>query len=94
VRGFLVGLILIPLVVLTLLSLRPGGLRQQLRNMVRRFKLALALAAVYLVGSGILRVAFGDSTVSEYGIPILALLLAVVFVVVGQDPKPDQLERR
>lgn len=93
-RGFLVGLIVIPLVVLTLLSLRPGGLRQQLRNMVRRLKVALALAAVYLIGSGILRVGFGDSSVTEYGIPILALLLAVVFVVVGQDPKPDQLERR
>lgn len=92
-RGFFVGLILLPLVVVTVLSLRPGGLRQQLRNMVRRLKLALALAAIYLVGSGILRVWFGDTLVSEYGLPGLAVLLAIIFVILAQDPKPDPLRR-
>ncbi len=94
VRGFLLGLILILVVVISVLSLRPGGLRRQLRNMAHRLRLALGLAAVYVIGSGAIRVVFGEGSISEYGIPTLAAVLAVVFVIAGQDPKPDQLGDR
>jgi hypothetical protein len=91
VRGFVVGLLLIVFVVVSALSLRPGGLRNQLRNVVRRFKLALALAGVYLVCSAALRLAFPTSTAAEIGIVALAAGLCVIFLVLGQD---RQLDRR
>lgn len=82
-RGFLLGLLLLPVLVLTVLSLRPGGLRAQLRAAGRRLRIALALAGVYLVGSALLRVAGG--TVAEYGPLALAAGLAFVFVGLAGD---------
>ena len=84
-RGFLIGLILIPGIVVGILSLRPGGLRQQLRNMARRLKLALVLVGVYLVASGVIRVAFPGNSTAEFATAGLAIALAAVFVFVGQD---------
>ncbi|MDQ6772325.1 MAG: hypothetical protein M3024_04955, partial [Candidatus Dormibacteraeota bacterium] len=66
-RGFLVGLLLIGFLTISLLSLRPGGLRNQLRNVGRRLKLALILAGIYLLASAGLRVAFGDDQRSLWG---------------------------
>ena len=84
-RGFLVGLVLIPLLVVGVLSIRPGGLRRQLRHAVRRLRIALLLGGVYLLGSAALRLFF-SGPVADYGPPALALLLAVVFLVLAQDP--------
>jgi hypothetical protein len=84
----LVGLVLLPALVIAVLSIRPGGLRQQLRNMRRRFKLALALGGVYLAASTVTRLFFADRQVAELGLVGLALVLGVIFLVLGQDPEP------
>jgi hypothetical protein len=85
-RGFLVGFALLVVLGLSVLSMRRGGLRRQLRFAARRFRLALALAAVYLVGSAVVRIAFPEGPVADFGPPILAVALLAVFVVFGQDP--------
>ncbi len=82
-RGFVVGLLLIPALVITALSFRPGGLRKQLRAAGRRLRLVLALAGIYLVGSAVLRLSGGSW--KEFGPPVLALVLAVVFLALAQD---------
>jgi hypothetical protein len=86
VRGFLFGFVLILVLVASLLSIRPGGLRRQLRFAARRFRLALLLGGVYLVGSAVVRLAFSQGPVSDFGPAVLALVLVAVFMVVGQDP--------
>jgi hypothetical protein len=85
-RGFLFGLVLILVLVASVLSIRPGGLRRQLRLAARRFRLALLLGGVYLVGSAVVRLAFSQGVVSDFGPPVLALTLVAVFIVFGQDP--------
>jgi hypothetical protein len=86
VRGFLVGFALFVVLSLSILSTRRGGLRRQLRFAARRFRLAMALAGVYLVASAVLRIIFGEGPVADFGPPLLAIGLLVVFVVFGQEP--------
>jgi hypothetical protein len=86
VRGFLVGCVLLVVVSVTLLSFRRGGLRRQLRFAARRLRLALALAAVYLVFSAVVRLAFPEGPVADLGPPVLAVILVAAFLVFGQDP--------
>jgi len=85
VRAILAGLVLFALLAVSVLSLRPGGLRSQLRNVARRLKLALLLLGVYLVASGVLRVVFPDALWAELTVVGLALVLAAAFWVLGQD---------
>jgi len=85
-RGFLLGLILVVGLTFSILSLRPGGLRRQLRFAARRFRIMLILCGVFLVGSGIVRIAFPQGPVADFGPPALAIVLAGVFLVVGRDP--------
>jgi hypothetical protein len=85
-RGFLVGLILIVGLSLSILSLRPGGIRRQLRFAARRFRITLILGGIFLFGSAIVRVAFPEGPVADFGPPVLAVVLAVVFLVIGRDP--------
>jgi hypothetical protein len=85
-RGFLVGFALLVVLSLTILSMRRGGLRRQLRFAARRFRLGLALTGVYVVGSGVIRVALPDGPAVDFGPPVLALALLAAFVVIGQDP--------
>lgn len=92
VRGFAFGLILIAGLSLTILSLRPGGLRRQLRFAARRFRIMLILGGVYLLGSSIIRIAFPEGAVADYGPPALAVILAAVFLVAGRDPAKDGAE--
>jgi hypothetical protein len=104
VRGFLVGLILIAAIAVSLLSFRPGGWRQQLSNAGRRFKLAIVLVGIYLLGSAIVRGVAGDAGWLEWVPTGLAAVLVAVFAVLGQDraptlqakPRPDhrQTEQR
>jgi UDP-N-acetylmuramyl pentapeptide phosphotransferase/UDP-N-acetylglucosamine-1-phosphate transferase len=89
-RGFLVGLILVPVFVITLLSIRPGGLRNQLRNVGRRLKLALILGGIYIFVSAALRLLFSGQPAADYLTVAVALVLTIVFVFMGQD---RQLER-
>jgi hypothetical protein len=84
-RGFLVGLILIPALAMSVLSLRPGGLRHQLRNIARRLKLALILAGVYLIVSAGIRLLFPRSSAGDFVIVGVALVLTLVFVFLSQD---------
>ena len=90
-RGFLVGMLLLVFVVVSALSLRPGGLRNQLRNVARRFKLAMLLAGIYLLCSSVLRVLFPTSGIAEIGMVALAAALCITFLVLSPD-RP--LERR
>ena len=89
-RGFAFGLILIVVLGLTILSLRPGGLRRQLRFAARRFRIMLILGGFFLLGSTIIRLAFPEGAVADYGPPALAMALAAVFFVVGRDPSTSQ----
>ena len=77
---------LIVLVGTTVLTLRPGGLRQQLRYAARRFRLAIVLGGVYVLFSAIARIAFADTFVTDWGLPALAVALVVLFLVLGQNP--------
>ena len=86
VRGFLVGFALFVVLSLSILSTRRGGLRRQLRFAARRLRLALALAGIYLVGSAMIRIFFPDGPVADFGPPLVAVALLVVFVVFGQEP--------
>lgn len=88
-RGFLLGFILVVALGLTILSIRPGGLRRQLRFAARRLRLLIALGAAYVVGSAVLRALFPDGPVADFGPPALALALLGVFFVLGQDPRPN-----
>jgi len=68
------------------LSIRPGGLRRQLRLAARRFRLVLVLAGVYVVGSTAIRILFPEGWVADYGQPAMAVALAGAFLVLAQDP--------
>jgi hypothetical protein len=86
VRGFLIGFILVVALGVIILSIRPGGLRRQLRFAARRLRLLLVLGTVYLVGSAALRAFFPDGPLPDFGPPVLACVLLAVFFVLGQDP--------
>ncbi len=85
-RGFALGLLVIVGVALTVLSIRPGGLRRQLRLAARRLRIVLVLGGIWLLGSLIIRVAFPNGPVSDYGPAAIAILLGAVFMFIGQDP--------
>ena len=85
-RGFLLGLILIVGLSLSILSLRPGGIRRQLRFAVRRFRIMLILGGIFLVASGVVRLAFPQGPVADFGPPVIAVLLTAAFIVAGRDP--------
>lgn len=87
-KGFVLGLILVPAAIVFILSLRPGGLRRQFRAIGRRFRLALALGGIYVFATAILRLAFRDGPGSEWGIPAVAVILGLVFVILAQDREP------
>jgi hypothetical protein len=93
VRGFLLGLILLAGFAVTILSLRPGGLRRQLRFAARRFRVALALGGIFLVGSSFVRIAFPSGPVADLGPPALAIVLSAVFIVLTQEPAPEPPEK-
>lgn len=88
-RALILGLFLLPAVVIAVLSIRPGGLRQQLRYLRRRFKLAMVLAGIYLAASTLTRLFAQNIPQAEWGIVGLAIVLGAVFVVLAQDPQPE-----
>ena len=75
---------------ITVLSLRPGGLRKQLRYAARRLRLALILGGTYVLISAVVRTAFPEGAVSDWGLPLLAVALAIVFLVLGQNPREEE----
>ena len=73
---------------MTVLSLRPGGLRRQLRYAARRLRIVLVLGGVYVFGSAIARLVFpAGSAIAEWAPPLLAVGLCIVFLFIAQDPK-------
>lgn len=68
------------------LSIKPGGLRRQLRLAARRLRLVLLFGGVYLVLSTVIRVFFPGGWVSDYGPIAIALVLAVALLILAQDP--------
>jgi hypothetical protein len=93
-RAFLLGLFVLTVLSVTVLSIRPGGLRQQLRLAARRFRLVLALAAIYLVADTVIRVAFPDGWIADYGPVAIAIVLAAAFMVLGQNPATPPAGKR
>ena len=87
-RGFVLGLLLLLSVSLSVLSLRPGGLRRQLRFAARRLRIVLILGGVYVLFSTAVGLWFRNGPVAEYGPPLMALLLLIVFLVAARDPQP------
>jgi len=85
-RAFLFGLILLVGLTLTVLSIRPGGIGQQLRLAARRFRIVLVLAAIYIVADAVIRVAFPEGWIADYGPVAVAIVLAVAFLLLAQDP--------
>jgi hypothetical protein len=87
VRGIFFGAILALGLTLTILSLRPGGIRRQLRLVARRFRIVLVLLGLYAFGSLIIRLVFPSGPVADWGPPVMATVMAIVLVIVGQDPR-------
>lgn len=87
-RGFLVGLALLTALAVSVLALRPGGFRRQLRLVARRFRIVLALGGAYVFGSLAIRLVFTSGPVNAWGPIALAVILAVVFVFAARDPAP------
>jgi hypothetical protein len=85
-RAFLLGLLMLMGLSLTVLSIRPGGLRRQLGLAARRFRLVLVMAGVYIIASTVIRVFFPEGWVADYGPPAIALALGGTFLVLAQDP--------
>jgi hypothetical protein len=85
VRGVLIGLVLAGVLTFGLLSLRPGGLRNQLRNIGRRFKLALLLGGVYMIVAAVLRLLSPSELITDGGMVAAALVLGVIFLVRAQE---------
>lgn len=85
-RSFVIGFLLLAFLSFTVLSLRPGGLRRQLRFAARRLRIVLVLGGLYVAASTIIRLVFQDGPIVDYGLPALAIVLAAVFIVLGRDP--------
>lgn len=88
-RSFAIGLILLTFFSLTVLSLRPGGLRRQLNFAARRLRIILVLGGVYVLASTAVRLVFQQGPILDYGLPVLALVLTGVFVFLSRDPAPS-----
>ena len=85
-RGFVFGLVILLGLSVTVLSIRPGGIRRQLRFAARRFRIVLVLGGIFVAGSAIIRFVAPEGVVADYGPAALAIVLAGVFLVVGRDP--------
>jgi hypothetical protein len=86
VRGFFFGLVVLVGLGVTVLSFRPGGIRKQLRFVARRFRIMLVLGGIFVAGSTIIRAVAPEGVIADYGPPAIAIVLTVVFMIVGRDP--------
>jgi hypothetical protein len=85
-RGFVLGLFLFIGLAVTVLSLRPGGLRLQLRYAARRLRIVLVLGGVYVVASSVVRIVMPNNPIAEYAPAALAVVLLIVFLFLARDP--------
>lgn len=79
----IIGVVLIGIVVFGVLSMRPGGIRNQFRNMARRLKLAFVLGGIFMLVSGVCRIAIPNTAVGEWGPIGVAVVLSVIFLVMS-----------
>jgi hypothetical protein len=86
VRGFVFGLLVIFFLAGTILAIRPGGLRRQLKLVARRFRIMLVLGGVFVFGSLAIRVAFPSGPVADFGPIVLAIGVVIGFIIWGRDP--------
>jgi hypothetical protein len=86
VRGFVLGLAVIAAMTVSVLAIRPGGFRRQLRLAARRFRIVLVLGGIFVFGSLIMRLAFKDGPVVDFGPAALGVVLAVAFIILARDP--------
>lgn len=84
------GMVLIGVVTISALSIRPGGLRNGLRNAGRRLRLALIMTGIYLGISTVIRLAFPTSVVAEAALLGIAAALAIAFLILGQNRQFDR----
>lgn len=84
-RGFIFGLIVIVGLSLTILSVRPGGLRRQLGFAARRFRIALVLGGIWVFASLVIRFAFPTGPVADYGPAVTAIILGAVFLYLSRE---------
>ena len=84
-RGFVFGLIAIVALSLTILSIRPGGLRRQLGFAARRFRIALVLGGIWVFASLVIRFAFPTGPVADYGPAVTAIILVAVFLYLSRE---------
>jgi len=89
-RGFVIGLVLLVFLTITILSLRPGGIRRQLRFAARRLRLAIVLGGIYVVATTLVRIFLPDGPLADWGLPALAVVLVVTFAVLGQTPSSEE----
>jgi uncharacterized membrane protein len=89
-RGFVIGLVLLVFLSITILSLRPGGMRRQLRFAAKRLRLAIVLGGIYVVATTLVRIFFPDGAVADWGLPALAVVLVITFAVLGQNPAAEE----
>jgi len=85
-RAFVLGLLLLVGLSLTVLSIRPGGLRRQLGLAARRFRLVLLMGGIYVISATVIRVFFPEGWVADYGPAVIAVVLGGTFLVLAQDP--------
>lgn len=85
VRGFVIGLIVIVGLSVSILSVRPGGLRRQLGFAARRFRIALVLGGIWVFASLVIRFAFPSGPVADYGPAAVAIVLGAVFLYLSRD---------
>jgi hypothetical protein len=85
-RGFLLGLVVFVGLTVTVLSVRPGGLRLQLKLVARRFRIMLVLGGIFVLGSAGIRLAFSSGPLLDFGPVALAAALALGFMIWGRDP--------
>jgi hypothetical protein len=85
-RGFVFGVVILVGLSLSVLSIRPGGIRRQLGFVARRFRIMLVLGGIFVAGSSIIRFAAPQGVIADYGPAALAVVLAGIFLAVGRDP--------
>ena len=89
-RGFFIGLVLLVFLSITILSLRPGGIRRQLRFAAKRLRLAIVLGGIYVVASTLVRIFLPQGPLADWGLPGLAIVLVVAFAILGQNPAAQE----
>jgi hypothetical protein len=94
VRAFAFGLLLLVVLTISVLSLRPGGLRRQLRYAARRLRIVLVLGGIYIAFSTVVGLLFPHGPLAEYGPPAVAVTLLVVFLALGRDPRSTAPRQR